>query len=124
MVAFFWAPIACVIAAVLALVSTAWSRFAKAPDWIGWALAAGGSVIVAFALQWPMRQPAAMASADWPAFANGAVPLFLTLVLPQVLAYPLTRARPNLRPLVAVVVVVIGAALWAIAGLVVGATGD
>lgn len=121
-----WAPVACVLAAVCALPSTLWSRFVKAPGWIGWvfSICAAAAIAAAVTLPWQMTTSvAALASPrryaeSWFAFVAVAAPLFLTLLLPQLLAYPLTRSRTWWRPAVAAALVLVGAGVWAGAGLV------
>jgi drug/metabolite transporter (DMT)-like permease len=124
MVAFFWTPIACVVAGLLAGLSTAWSRFSSASGWVAWPVSVCAALAILACLPSGRGAIESAGAGDWLGFANSAVPLSLTLVVPQLLAYPLTRERPNWRPAVAIVLVVAGAALWAGGGMAVGATGD
>src|SRR5450759_3766782 len=98
--------------AVLGLASTAWSRFVKAPEWIGWLLSILASAVVLALLPAGSNGLAAIIQGRHDGSSGALVPLFLTLVLPQLLAFPLTRTRPNWRPAVAVGVVIAALALW------------
>lgn len=111
-------PLAVILAAVLALISTLWSRIVHTSLPVG----ASGNISTLDLVGWAFAVPAATGVLFVPSSGRGS--LVLMVLLPQLLCYPLTRARPRMRPLWAAGLTILGALLVAIIGSIFGGAPD
>jgi hypothetical protein len=115
------APIVAILNAVIALPSTLVSVRSRKWGSIVWvctlALVVLG-IVAWYFTYWADESHASVFLWSW------ILQFVLYFLAPQVLAYPLTRHRPALRPVAAGGLALVAVLAWAMLGLVTGATSD
>jgi hypothetical protein len=117
-----WVPVAALVAVVFCLPSALWTRLGWRHDWLGWLI----SLLAAAAtVGWLSSRNDPGYLAEHPLVLVGvAGPLVLAVVIPEVLAYPLSRRRPLKRLAIAAAISVAGSVAWLLAAAATGATPD
>ena len=101
-----YSPLYVLTAVILALPSSLWSRYVGRREWIGWAVSIAAAIVLLL-----LNQGLWVWAGLW-------------VVMPQHLAFPLTRNRPWRRPFVAAGLSVVGVLLLVVPAILLGATSN
>jgi hypothetical protein len=115
-------PAVVAVSALLSLISALWTRMGWRPDWGGWLLSVSAALLLCL---WRARWWGFGYLCANPFLGVGyLLPLVLILLVPQLLAYPLSLGRPLKRVWLTALIAFAGSVFWIVMAIMSGATSD